>query len=439
MTLANYLNDSVPEERIVIIGAGIVGSCLASHLSTSGDYPALSASSVILIDRDIEGLPGSTGHAPGYVGAFNQIPALTALAKRSVAHYRAIPGGFSTVGGLEVAQSSTGLDGLKERCEKTKAVGLQAQIVDEKEVVEKAPFFVQPGEATKGGLWFQNDGTANAQLIARHQQNLAKQNGVTLLNADVHDITFNSASGLQVVQLKPNEKKEEEKDSFEASKVILCTGIWTSSLAAKLPIVPVAHPYTYTADRKPRELSTPFVRYPESHVYVRDHGPKDGLGSYAHDPIAVASSALTHSAYGEWHKSFEEVLQTALNLLPAETRDAFTSVNPELVGKERAFNGLFSVTPDGMPLVGKLTTNTDTEGENEKGKGGLWVASAVWVTHAAGCAHLVADLLMDKLKKEDEWLADAVNPNRFQGRDGRELEKAALGTYNDIYNKSVQH
>ncbi|KLT40138.1 hypothetical protein CC85DRAFT_304459 [Cutaneotrichosporon oleaginosum] len=79
------------EYDIAIVGAGIVGSCLAAQLAPHAR--------VLLVDRDVRGLRGSTGHAPGF------------LAKRTVASYRAIPGGFDVVGGLEVVRRVRGLEG----------------------------------------------------------------------------------------------------------------------------------------------------------------------------------------------------------------------------------------------------------------------------------------------------------------------------------------
>ncbi|EST06932.1 FAD dependent oxidoreductase [Kalmanozyma brasiliensis GHG001] len=390
-------------KRTLIIGAGIVGSSLAAILSASPNQQ------VVLVDRSVRGLPGSTGHAPGYVGQYNELPVLTELARRSVTKYRSIKDGFDVVGGLEVASSPAGLEGLKNRAGKARDAGLQAEVLSKTALVEKAPIFIKR-TGIEGGLFFANDGTANAQHIARYQQDIARSQRALLLDADVVSIGSNSV------------RLSDERE-LVADKIVLCTGIWTRTLLQQLPILPVAHPYIYTAERAQRPGKTPFVRYPEHHVYVRDHGVKDGLGSYAHDPIHVASSALTSSAYGSWESSFESVLSTALQLLPEETATEF-SVNPNQVGKERAFNGLFSVTPDGKPLLGRV-----------RGQETVYVASAIWVTHAAGCAQLLADVLLDQLKEDDKWMVEELDVNRFDGQEWSQLEEKALSTYNDIYNK----
>ncbi|GAK68560.1 uncharacterized protein PAN0_173c6830, partial [Moesziomyces antarcticus] len=56
-------------------------------------------------------------------------------------------------------------------------------------------------------------------------------------------------------------------------------------------------------------------------------------------------------------------------------------------------------------------------------------------------AQLVADILTGQLKQEDQWLAKELDPLRFTGKDASTLERTALGTYNDIYNKnaSISH
>ena len=51
---------------------------------------------------------------------------------------------------------------------------------------------------------------------------------------------------------------------------------------------------------------------------------------------------------------------------------------------DNGFNGIFSFTPDGGPLIGESPDLA-----------GFWIAEAVWVTHSAGVARAVAQLLVD--------------------------------------------
>ena len=72
--------------RIIIIGGGIVGSCLAYSLSQKA------SAQVILLDDSLSDPQGSTAFAPGFVGQLNTVGHLTQMAKETVEEYSKIPG-----------------------------------------------------------------------------------------------------------------------------------------------------------------------------------------------------------------------------------------------------------------------------------------------------------------------------------------------------------
>lgn len=411
---------------VAIIGAGIVGSTLASLLAPH--------TNLVLIDRSVRGLHGSTGHAPGFVGQLNTLAPLTELAKRTVKHYTSVPGGFDIVGGLEVARSEAEEANLTERAQLAHDAGLAARLVSASDAAELAPAFID-GERVTAALHFPNDGTANARHLATAGQDAAESAGAKLLDADVTAIT-KSESG-------PGYTLTTSTGTFTAAHVVVCTGVWASQLLPTLSAaaVSVAHPYAYSSQRTQRPATSPFIRWPAAHVYARDHGVRDGIGSYDHDPVHVSATACARmpSAYGEWEPAFDSVIDRALGLLPAQTAETFGPIvapAPAAVDTVKAtdvpyvFNGLFTVTPDGMPLVGHL-------------EGGLWCAVGVWVTHAAGSAGLLAGQILSAVGKgpkpsiEDEGLGKAVDPKRFAGLEAAVLERKALASYNDIYNKEA--
>lgn len=397
---------------VAIVGAGITGSSLAAQLSAT-------SLRVALIDRDVRGLPGSTGHAPGFVGIYNQLPVLTELAKRSVAHYSTIPGGFANVGGLEI-------DGDVGRAAAAMGVGLDAAVLNGADAVAKAPELVKSASA---GVWFPGDGVADARVITHSFQNQAEGRGAILIDGDVRDITSTDDGYVLTFGDKTL--------TLTARHVVICTNIWADELAKGIPAIPVAHPYAYS--REHGGSIGPFVRWPSVHVYARDHGGRYGFGSYDHDPVAVAAGA---SAYGPWLGEFDEPMDKGRRLMPDRTAALFDgwAARGEELHDEReppaqikrdtayAFNGVFCVTPDGLPLAGRI------KGE---GKRGVWCILGSWVTHAAGNAEVVAGMIKEAegLEGQDKWgteLCDALNPLRFAGDDT--AAAAALRTYNDIYN-----
>ncbi|KAL2864500.1 NAD(P)/FAD-dependent oxidoreductase [Aspergillus lucknowensis] len=379
---------------IVIIGGGIAGSALAYFVSEARD-----GKKVTVIDRAFSRLNGSTGYAPGFVGQFNKSGVLTRLAVDSVKEYLKVPGGFDVVGGLEVATSSAGVENLKWRHTTARERGLEAEIISGRDAAKLAPDLVK--EDNISALHFPGDGTANPTTIAAFFQSEARAGGVELLEADVTEICREDGrvSGVRT-----------SVGFIQAQTVVLATGIWAKSLAdfdIPIPVIPVAHPYMYGNYHEAKPYKSPFVRYPEHHVYVRDHGSFFGLGSYDHKPLAEQPKG---SAIGDWFEEFDGTLDRALRLIPEKTK---------LVPREK-FNGIFSMTPDNMPLVGEIP--------NVKG---LYVAAGVWVTHAAGSARFLASML--KGETVDVTVRKALDPARFQGREMGSLVRESLNCYNSIY------
>jgi glycine cleavage system aminomethyltransferase T len=132
------------------------------------------------------------------------------------------------------------------------------------------------------------------------------------------------------------------------------------------------------------EAGLPILRHQDQDLYFREHGDRLGIGSYAHRPMPVQLSDLdedgeiTASAMPSMlpftEEDFAPSWEQSVALLPA---CASTKV-------EEGFNGIFSFTPDGGPLIGE---SPDVAG--------FWIAEAVWVTHSAGVAKAVAELLID--------------------------------------------
>ncbi|KAJ4218501.1 hypothetical protein NW759_008395 [Fusarium solani] len=389
-------------ETVVIVGAGIVGSALAYFLSQSP-----TRRNIKIIDRSFSPLLGSTGHAPGFVGQFNESVVLSKLAIDTVAEYTKIPGGFDTVGGLEIAFESDGIQRLKSRCADAAKLGLSAEMLSIEEAHKLAPELVNetgPGAA----VFFSSDGTANAGRITSFYQEEAKKSGVEFVSGEVKKLVI-SESRVTGVELG-----ESSAQRLDADKVILTTGIWAQDLDKDLdfpvPVIPVGHPYMYgkTRAKNPRKL--PFVRWPEHHVYARDHGERYGIGSYHHEPVKC--KAKNNTAIGEWIQDFKQPLKFATGLLPPAATEEFKD--------GESFNGIFSMTPDNMPLAGTVTSLP-----------GLHMGVAIWVTQAAGTAKFLARLI-DGLEV-DQQTKEALDPERFRGQDFAALEERSLQGYNNIY------
>ena len=129
------------------------------------------------------------------------------------------------------------------------------------------------------------------------------------------------------------------------------------------------------------EITFPIVRDMDTNMYERQHGGDLEVGSYAHRPIlmdaddipSIAASALSPTELPFTQDDFEVQMEQALELVPDVLGD-------ETVGIRHAINGLLSLTPDGMPILGETSEVK-----------GLWSVAAVWIKEAPGIARAVAE------------------------------------------------
>ncbi|CAD0088413.1 unnamed protein product [Aureobasidium mustum] len=402
------MSNNLDQDWTIIIGAGIVGSSLAYFLSESTPK-----ANILVLDRSLSTIAGSTGYAPGFVGQYNEKSSLTKLAIESVREYSKLNTGFSRNGGLEIASTDAGIKMLHSRLEACKKTGLPARLLDGEEIKTLGLPILDPSSGTKA-LFFPDDGVAEPKVLCSAYRDMASSNGVNFKEASVSEITVEDNAITGVIL--------ESGEVLPCQKLVLATGIWTASLLQKsaampfVPVVPVSHPYVYAKDRQHDLLPTPFMRWPESHVYSRDHGSRYGVGTYDHPPQQVSS--LRNTATVPWsNEIFDPAMKRAIS-------DRFTPeagfIQEAPFGAERV-GGVFSVTPDNMPLLGSVT-----------GVQGLWMAVAIWVTHAAGCARMLEKMMLGEAY--DEEIASDLDPMRFAGGDAEKLERIALKQYNDIYN-----
>src|SRR4029077_7512113 len=169
----------------------------------------------------------------------------------------------------------------------------------------------------------------------------------------------------------------------ETDTVVIACGVWSPRVGrmagADIPLTPAVHqmidvgPVPRFAGAK-SDIEHPIVRDMDTNMYERQAGGDLEIGSYAHRPIlynpedlpSVKDAALSPTEFPFTQGDFEEQMQHALELMPEIVGD-------ESVGVKYAINGILSLTPDGMPVLGE---SPDVKG--------LWAAAAVWVKEGPG-------------------------------------------------------
>src|SRR5690242_10333264 len=120
-------------QRVVIIGAGIVGVNLADELASRG------WSDITVVEQGPLEMPGgSTSHAPGLVFQTNPSKSMTLFAKYTVEKLLSIDC-FNQVGGLEVASTQARLAELQRKHGWATSWGIETHLLDAGECLRRYP------------------------------------------------------------------------------------------------------------------------------------------------------------------------------------------------------------------------------------------------------------------------------------------------------------
>ena len=387
---------------VVIIGAGIVGCGVAEHLTRMGWRDLL-----VLEQGPLFEAGGSTSHAPGLVFQTTPSKTMTEFAKYTVKRYSGLELDgrpcFHPVGSVEVATTPERWKDLKRKHGLATSWGIYSELISPEECVAKVPL-IDPGKVY-GGFFVPSDGIAKAIRACEAMARLATARGAVFQGET--EVTGIEVEGGRVRAV------ETSRGRIETDLVISCAGMWGPKIGRmvgmRVPLTPMQHQLVWTTplaelEGETREVAHPLVRHQDRAMYFRQRRDHYGVGSYQHRSMPVSPDEIPRWGEAEVMPSvmrftpdtFEGPWQDAQELMPA-LRNA---------GMEESFNGLFSFTPDGMPLMG----------ESREARG-FWVAEAVWITHAMGVARAIS-----------EWLTSGTTSVDVSGCDVHRFEPFGLSS-----------
>jgi glycine cleavage system aminomethyltransferase T/glycine/D-amino acid oxidase-like deaminating enzyme len=362
--------------KAVVIGAGIVGNSLAYHLAELG------WSELVLLDKGPLPNPGgSTGHASNFIFPVDHSKEMTQLTLDSVRQYREWDV-FTESGGIEVARTEERMEELRRRVASAKAWGIEdTRIITPAEVKELVPFIEE--SVIVGGFYTPSVGIVDSLRFGTIARERAQAKGALSVFANTEVLGIDVERGrIKSIQTSRGE--------IATEVIVVCCGVWSPKIArmagASIPLTPAVHqmidvgPVPHFKDTK-GVIEFPIVRDMDTNMYERQDGSGLEIGSYAHRPIlhdpeeipSNEEAALSPTEFPFTEKDFQQQMEDALELIPEV-------LNDESVGIKYAINGILSLTPDGLPLLG----------ETPEVKG-LWSAAAVWVKEGPGVGKAVAE------------------------------------------------
>ena len=362
---------------VVIIGAGIVGNCLAGHLSRLG------WKNMVLIDKGPLPNPGgSTGHASNFIFPTDHNKEMAILTLESQRQYVEM-GVNSECGGIEVARNEERLEEFNRRMTSATAWGIDSRLLSPAEVKEMVPFINE--EIILGGFYTPSVSVVDSLRAGTLMREEAVNAGAlsVFANTEVLDLeTVDTPTGPKISAVIT------DKGRIDTAQVAIACGVWSPRIAemagATIPLTPAVH---QMADVGPidilqetnAEVAFPIVRDMDTFMYERQSAGSMEVGSYAHRPIfhrpdeipSNEAAALSPTELPLTMDDFDPQLEDALDLMGEILETAEIRY---------AINGLLSLTPDAMPVLGETV-----EVQN------LWSAAAVWIKEGPAIAQLVAE------------------------------------------------
>ena len=403
--------------RAVVIGAGIVGNSVAFHLTQLG------WSDVLLLDKGPLPNPGgSTGHASNFIFPVDHSREMTQLTLESVRQYEEL-GVFTRCGGVEVARTEERLEELRRRIVSAASWGVEpVSLVTPAEVKELVPYIDE--SVILGGFHTPSVGVVDSLRAGTIMREQAQAAGALTVAANTEILGLDVEHG-RIARVRTT------RGDVETGTVVIACGVWSHRIArfagASIPLTPAVH-QMIDVGPVPRFAGTtasiefPIVRDMDTNMYERQDGTGLEVGSYAHRPIlhdpdeipSIEESPLSPTELPFTQEDFELQLEHALQLVPEILGD-------ESVGIKYAINGLLSLTPDGLPILGETPEVR-----------GLWSAAAVWVKEGPGVGKSVAEWMTNGESEIDLQTSDIARFYDHQRTRAHVRARAAEG-FNKTY------
>ena len=185
--------------------------------------------------------------------------------------------------------------------------------------------------------------------------------------------------------------------------LVIACGVWSPRIAnmagASIPLTPAVHQMIDVGPLEilqatGNEIGYPIVRDMDTFCYERQNACSMEVGSYAHRPIfhhpdtipSIEQARLSPTEMPFTQDDFDPQLEQALELMPflgdAEIR--------------YAINGLLSLTPDAMPLVGETKV------------GGVWSCAAIWIKEGPATGRALAEWMTQGYPEIDLHASDVA-------------------------------
>lgn len=307
--------------QVVVVGGGVVGSSVASHLARIG------ITDVLLVER-ARIASGTSWHAAGLVARVRGSHPMTELAGYGVDLYRGLAGEtgvdvhFRPTGSLTLAENEGRLMELRYTAAIARHHGVEARLLEPSEVPDVWP--LASTEGLTGALLQPGDATVNPGHAALALAKAAHVGGVTIREGIAVSELLVEGGAVTGVRT--------DRGAVEAETIVLACGLWTRDLAATVgvpvPLYAAEHVHVSTDPIEGVHDLLPLVRGLDGSFYARHHAGGLMVGTFEPDgrprPIGSIPEEWAFGEFGPDWEHFAPVRANAERRIPALRDATFT-------------------------------------------------------------------------------------------------------------------
>jgi sarcosine oxidase, subunit beta len=333
-----------PSYDAIVIGAGVVGCSVAYHLT------ALGAGRVLVLDRTQVGA-GTTAQSSGILRTHYSVPENVALAQRSwrvfedFANYLGddeASAGLVRCGYLIAAPEGPKLAPLKASLAAQQAMGITVNVLTATQAADRLPICRFDDAAFIG--FEPQAGFADAYLVATAFARAARRRGAQIIEG-VEVQALLREGGAQAGKVCG---VETSRGRFTAPLVISTQNIWARDIErwTGIPTPVTAERHTVLALQGPQPYSQQMPVYKDlaspGMLYCRSYGGTQML-------VSEGTAGLT---LAEPNNEPGDISMDYVAELGAQVAERFPSF--ETAGLASSWTGVYDVTPDWNPVLGRL-------------------------------------------------------------------------------------
>lgn len=394
--------------RVVIVGAGAIGSSIAMHLAEMGEKD------VLVLEKS--GVThGSTWHAAGLVGQYRTRLDLTQLMQASVAVYdklqQEVPIDWRPVGSLRLASSRARLEEYQRAEPIAKSRGLDFHVIGPAEAKRRFPLIDTQG--VTGAAFVVGDGTIDPASLGQGLATRARRLGARIVEGVT--VTGFERAGPRVEAVLTDQGR------VTCEHLVLAPGVWARPLGhllgLELPVAALRHQYAVTAARSDLPKDLPGLRDPDLNFYLKPEVGRFAFSGWEANTISAFDGespfAFGQELFPDELERLEPILEAAVRRIPILGE----------MGLQRIINGPIPFSPDGEPILGPAP-----------GLEQVWlgIGFSAGIAASGGAGKAMAQWV---LNGAPEFPLPSLDPRRFSAfpPDLATLNAAAIKVYGEYY------